>query len=838
MTVTTSYNWAPVFTGGTFPPGVQNGVTVTALAGGGYFAAFFNSNGADVNGETRNNDGSVVRGFGAVLNSTTAASQFEPSTVQLKNGNVVVAYTDTSVDGPSAGTETVVRLVIINPVTHARVGLEATPEMDDLRQFNPHVAALDDGGFVVTYLKSGFVGTPGGLDYEGITDVIAAVYNANGSLRQYVVVNGGNSDARDHSVAAIAGGFVVVWVEGRFTDSPDTRPYLERYTSAGVRTSSERVQISNDLPTDIEVLGLTDGGYAIAYARNGVTTLNIYNANGSNRALMITVDDRNAGAAEDRVALAQLANGMIAVSFQEGAGAFVQAFSPIGDRIGATRSTISSGVAGGDIAGLSNGSIAFAYNATTGVFAPNVASHVLALRRTSVGDDAADVIVGDILVDFITGGGGDDVLTGGGGDDVIDGGAASDTAVFGLALGAAAFIYVGSDLIVGSAEGNDTLRGVEQLQFTGGVTVPTATLRVVELAYQALFNRGAVQSELSFWLNHVRGGGDQGDVVAALVNSSGAAAAEGRALIAQYYTTYLGRSPSADEANVWSGLLAGGATSLQQAQAVFAGQTGAAARESAFIGGLYQTWLGRPAAANEIAVWKGLFAAVEYAPSDLRTVLIDAGRPFINLQTEALYQTWFGRASSANDQNVWFSLYRDSGAEFSSLRSALIADDAGRAQTRAVTINKYQDFFGRAPNQNEIDVWYGLFRDGAEYRDLRNALVYEPAGIARINSVVAEGYQTYFGRAPTQAESDYWLGAIQGGVEYGQFRAVLDANNAPTMASETVDVWSGEGEDAGDEGGLAGEGVVAEAWDAGGWAWAPPEPGHMIVMPGDGGWLL
>lgn len=64
--------------------------------------------------------------------------------------------------------------------------------------------------------------------------------------------------------------------------------------------------------------------------------------------------------------------------------------------------------------------------------------------------------------------GGNDTLTAGAGDGVLDGGAGTDTVVFSQVLGAYTVQDLGQRVLVSGPDGNDTLLGVERLQFKDG----------------------------------------------------------------------------------------------------------------------------------------------------------------------------------------------------------------------------------------------------------------------------------------------------------------------------------------------------------------------------------
>ncbi|WP_336488450.1 alkaline phosphatase [Methylobacterium nigriterrae] len=89
---------------------------------------------------------------------------------------------------------------------------------------------------------------------------------------------------------------------------------------------------------------------------------------------------------------------------------------------------------------------------------------------TVTGGSAADFLVGGAGNDVLNGAAGDDSFIGGAGDDAINGGAGIDRAIFAYALGAAQISLGASGaIIVTGPEGTDTLRGIEQVQFSDRV---------------------------------------------------------------------------------------------------------------------------------------------------------------------------------------------------------------------------------------------------------------------------------------------------------------------------------------------------------------------------------
>jgi uncharacterized delta-60 repeat protein len=89
------------------------------------------------------------------------------------------------------------------------------------------------------------------------------------------------------------------------------------------------------------------------------------------------------------------------------------------------------------------------------------------------GGAGADTLNGTVAAETLSGAAGNDTLTGGAGNDLIDGGLGVDTAVFNSTLWS--FAKTNGVLTITSADGTDTISGVERLQFSDR-TIYTATL--------------------------------------------------------------------------------------------------------------------------------------------------------------------------------------------------------------------------------------------------------------------------------------------------------------------------------------------------------------------------
>lgn len=92
-------------------------------------------------------------------------------------------------------------------------------------------------------------------------------------------------------------------------------------------------------------------------------------------------------------------------------------------------------------------------------------------------DDLANTLIGGDGGDWLIAAGGDDTLTGGLGDDILDGGRGDDTASYTGALESYSFSQVNGQVTLADTDpadgnsGTDTLLGIENVVFSGGVSI-------------------------------------------------------------------------------------------------------------------------------------------------------------------------------------------------------------------------------------------------------------------------------------------------------------------------------------------------------------------------------
>jgi len=364
-----------------------------------------------------------------------------PSVTQLSNGNVLVVWDE---DGNGPG-------ILARMFTQ-----QGSPIGDEFMiaggnaATDPQVAALENGGFAVSYTLSG--------------DIVVARFDDNGSLFNTIARAGSQSDS---AIAALAdGGYIVTYTDNSPID-PEIRGAI--YNANGtVRKADFLIGTTGD-NTQSKVVGLPNGNFAVVYTDSGWgsdgdsgITMQIFDANGAN----VTPDtyihvNTPSPVQDDLPNVAVLPNGFIAVTWSKNVGSNEDIYGRIFDQDGNAISIEGIGTgefalvpSGGTttnsaVAALKDGTFVTTWdngNSTSG----EVSSTVSQLVRISNGDDADDTIVSDDLRDIVNGGGGE------------------DTAVFSQSLDKYALRDFGDKIVVTGPDGTDTLTSIEHLQFTDG----------------------------------------------------------------------------------------------------------------------------------------------------------------------------------------------------------------------------------------------------------------------------------------------------------------------------------------------------------------------------------
>ncbi|MGH6770050.1 MAG: beta strand repeat-containing protein [Xanthobacteraceae bacterium] len=398
----------------------QDTPTITALAGGGFVAAWRDDSqsGGDVNSFAVRaqifDAGGSPSGAEFLVNTKVTQGQFEPSITALPDGRFVAAWRDGGSD-PTSG----VRAQVFN-ADGSKSGAELLVNTTTTNsQEQPTITALADGRFVVAWADE----SASGGDTSSFA-VRAQVFNTDGTPSgTELLVNTTTTNIQDSpTITSLADGrFVVVWEDASASggDTSSNAVRAQMFNADGSTSGAEFLVNSTtasnqSIPT---IAALADGRFVVAWAdfsQSGGDTsgfavrAQVFNTDGSKSGAEFLVNTTTFNV-QNSPTIAALADGRFAVAWHDSSGS------------------------GGDTSNL----------AVRGqIFDPR--EEALILSGTALGDD----FVGTGFGDFIDGSGGDDKVDGAGGNDMLRGGAGDDTVNGGN----------GNDSLDGG-NGNDALNG-------------------------------------------------------------------------------------------------------------------------------------------------------------------------------------------------------------------------------------------------------------------------------------------------------------------------------------------------------------------------------------------
>jgi len=442
--------------------GNQNSPTLTAAADGNhYFSAWVDPLGSEaILGRIEGQDGQPG-GNEFLVNSTQQNNQDDVSLAALQNGGYVASFTDYSGATPD------IRVRMFGADGKA-VGPDFLADNDPAHQSwndsQSDVAVLTNGKIVVTSTANWGAGD---------SDIHYLMYDQNGTQLQprYAVNDVPNDAASNSSIAALTGGGFVVAYQAN--TGGNNRVEFTRFDGDGnILGGNDITGVDIDHTgnnTDIQIVGLSDGGFAVAYTDTGWNgtndiTARVYNADGSVRSNYIHVNqDSITSGSQDHPSLTALSNGDFAVSWKTGTDEYIKAFDATGKVL--TESTLlAHNVVDGEIAALSGGLIANTYQSTDPDAGGDnsIRSNVFELTRTIQWTKHFDDLTGDSLRDHIYGGDEGDTLEGKGGADILDGGPGEDLAAYYNATSGVTASLLNPAINTGEAAG-DTYVSIEDL---------------------------------------------------------------------------------------------------------------------------------------------------------------------------------------------------------------------------------------------------------------------------------------------------------------------------------------------------------------------------------------
>jgi hypothetical protein len=159
----------------------------------------------------------------------------------------------------------------------------------------------------------------------------------------------------------------------------------------------------------------------------------------------------------------------------------------------------------------------------------------------------------------------------------------------------------------------------------------------------------------------------------------------------------------------------------------------------------------------------------------------------------ALYQAYAGRAPEAAELSYWKGAIQ-SGNEFVNVRNAILNHPIGDAHMSATITELYETYAGRAPEAAELNYWKGALRGGAEFTNVRTAILDHPIGQTHTEAMLSTLYQEYFGRGPNADEVAVWKRLILEGADFEM--VTVELMRHPLSAGGGVDQLLGTaGED-------------------------------------------
>ena len=309
----------------TFTPGNQIDATVTALKGGGFAVTWSgpSNDGFDILGQVFNASGGKV-GSEFTVNPATPpySSQYAPTITGLSGGGFVVTWWDA--DSGTGGDSVDSIKAQIYAADGSKVGSEfRVNTVTAGSQFEPSIASLSNGGFVVTWNSD--EGTSGPTHDLAIK---AQVYSATGvKVGGEFLVNTANGGTQQKAeVTGLPDGhFVVVWEDesGVGGDSSRSGIKAQLFEADGTKIGGEILvnTFTPDYQRLPKVAALANGDFVVTWntANDGNGTsvsAQVFHADGSKFGTEFTANTSTTFT-QQNPSVTGLANGTFAVAWQD-----------------------------------------------------------------------------------------------------------------------------------------------------------------------------------------------------------------------------------------------------------------------------------------------------------------------------------------------------------------------------------------------------------------------------------------------------------------------------------------------------------------------------------------
>jgi Ca2+-binding RTX toxin-like protein len=475
--------------------GFQGEARVAALSDGGFVVAWtsYIASGADASGQSVRaqvfNASGSLRGTELLLNTTTLGDQSSASLTALAGGGFMAAWVDTSATGVDTDLSAVRAQVFA--ADGSKLGAELLVNSSTaMSQFAPQLITLGDGRLVATW-TSGSAVAPDTLGFAVHGQLMLPNGNKVGS--EFVL----NTATAGHQMlscltALPSGGFVAVWSDASQPGMQALRGQV--FGADGAKVGDEFVGVAAGARWYSAVQALDDGRFVLAWTDASSADLlkvTVFEADGSR-----VLDTLTLGLAPNALlqppSLTVLAGDRLLVSYDgiaigQPAGSPNEVLTQLIDLT--VTPNLSTGTAQADTlngtvwsdsmsGGLGNDTL---YGGAQNDRLSGQAGHDWLLGgagRDSLlgglgndvlhGDDGDDLLVAQVGNDRLWGEAGQDILDGGSGEDLVSGGVGNDSLLGGdgddLLLGNVGFDTLlggsGQDVLDGGA-GDDWLHGDE-----------------------------------------------------------------------------------------------------------------------------------------------------------------------------------------------------------------------------------------------------------------------------------------------------------------------------------------------------------------------------------------
>jgi hypothetical protein len=260
------------FRANTFTTGDQRKPSVAALSDGGFIVTWESEkqigSSWDIFGQRYGADGTRI-GNEFLINTTTVQEQWNTSVTGLPNGTFVVTWQDSEIDGSTYGIAgRLFEFTEVPPLPTTPIPLTDAFKVNTWvlgGQSLPSTAVLSDGSFVVTWETNYADGSVMGIAGQRFA------MDGTPVGTEFLVNSFTNGDQRHPAVAALAdGGYVITW-HSQVQDGGGWGVFAQRYTASGAKAGSE-LQVNtytNSDQQDPTVVGLSDGSFIIAWESLG-----------------------------------------------------------------------------------------------------------------------------------------------------------------------------------------------------------------------------------------------------------------------------------------------------------------------------------------------------------------------------------------------------------------------------------------------------------------------------------------------------------------------------------------------------------------------------------------